>query len=146
MWQTLLGPLADIADTVLKRVLPAEKMSEAEREQFKAQFQVALMSAERERMETAMSAIIAEAKSADPFTSRARPGFLYVIYALILFGIPMGILSAFQPEIAARIAEGFRAWLAAVPEFLWGVFGTGYLGYTMAREYGKGQILKARKA
>lgn len=81
----------------------------------------------------AMEAIIAEAKSADPWTSRARPSFLYVIYVLILCGIPMGILSAFSPEIAVRIAEGMKAWLAAIPEALWAVFGVGYTGYTVAR-------------
>ena len=145
MWQSLLGPLADLADTVLKRVLPAEKMSEEERGQFKAQFQVAMMTADKERMETAMSAIIAEAKSADPWTSRARPSFLYVIYLMILFSVPMGVLSAFRPDLAAAVADGMRAWLGAIPDMLWGVFGAGYLGYTGAREYGKAQILKMKK-
>nr|MBA3605212.1 hypothetical protein [Acidimicrobiia bacterium] len=37
-----------------------------------------------------LSAILAEANSADPWTSRARPTFLYVIYVMILIGVPMG--------------------------------------------------------
>ena len=84
-----------------------------------------------------LSAIIAEANSEDPWTSRARPSFLYVVYIIILSALPMGLVSAFEPEIAARIAEGFRLWLAAIPESMWGLFGVGYLGYTGAREYGK---------
>lgn len=84
-----------------------------------------------------MSAILAEAQSNDPWTSRSRPGFLYVMYILILACIPMGILSAFHPEIAVRIADGMKAWLAAIPEELWAVFGIGYLGYTGARSYDK---------
>jgi len=80
-----------------------------------------------------MSAILAEAKSIDPWTSRARPSFLYVMYTMILASIPMGIISAFRPELAVAIAEGMKAWLAAVPNELWAVFGIGYTGYTVAR-------------
>ena len=80
-----------------------------------------------------MSAILAEAQSSDPWTSRARPSFLYVMYALILFAIPMGVLSAFRPEVAIQIANGMKAWLAAIPDSLWAVFGVGYTGYTVAR-------------
>ena len=84
-------------------------------------------------IEIQLSAIIAEAKSADPWTSRARPSFLYCIYLLILMSIPMGILSVFRPEAAVQVAAGMKAWLAAIPDMLWGIFGTGYLGYTVAR-------------
>jgi hypothetical protein len=68
--------------------------------------------------EIQLSAILAEAKSSDPWTSRARPSFLWVIYIMILCGIPMGILSVFSPAIADQIADGMRAWLAAIPEAL----------------------------
>ena len=39
-----------------------------------------------------MQAIVVEAQSTDPWTSRARPSFLYVMYALILWAIPMVLL------------------------------------------------------
>jgi len=84
-------------------------------------------------MEVQMSAIIAEAKSTDPWTSRARPSFLYVMYAMILMSIPIGIVSVFSPASATQIAEGMKAWLSAVPTELWTVFGVGYTGYTVAR-------------
>lgn len=84
-----------------------------------------------------MEAIIAEAKSADPWTSRARPSFLYMMYALILWAIPMGLISAVNPGMAKAIAEGMTAYLRGIPEELYALFGTGYLGYTAARTWGK---------
>jgi hypothetical protein len=88
-------------------------------------------------LEVRMSAILAEAKSADPWTSRARPSFLYVMYAMILAAVPMGVLHAYNPVMAVSIAEGMRAWLAALPDELWWLFGAGYLGYTGARSLDK---------
>ena len=84
-----------------------------------------------------MQAIIAEARSTDPWTSRARPSFLYVMYALILWAVPMGLIAAAQPEMAKGIAEGMTAYLRGIPEELYALFGTGYLGYTAARTWGK---------
>jgi len=87
-------------------------------------------------------AIIAEAQSKDPWTSRARPSFLYVIYAMILFGIPMGIVSAVSVETATAIAAGTHAWLQAIPSELYALFGAGYLGYTYQRSQDKKLIAK----
>ena len=84
-----------------------------------------------------LSAIIAEANSNDPWTSRARPSFLYVMYAIILWAIPMGLIAAARPDMAHNIANGMNAYLAGIPEPLWALFGTGYLGYTAARQWGK---------
>jgi hypothetical protein len=84
-----------------------------------------------------MQAIVAEAQSADPWTSRARPSFLYVMYALILWAVPMGLISAVNPGMARGIAEGMTAYLRGIPEELYALFGTGYLGYTAARTWGK---------
>lgn len=80
---------------------------------------------------------MAEAQSADPWTSRARPSFLYVMYALLLWSIPMGLIAAAQPETARAIANGMNAYLSGIPEPLYALFGTGYLGYTAARTWGK---------
>lgn len=105
----------------------------AQRDAAKLELLKAQQDGQLKEIEIQMSAIIAEAQSEDPWTSRARPSFLYVMYALILASIPMGGLSAFQPEIALRVAAGMQAWLAAVPDELWTVFGIGYMGYTVAR-------------
>lgn len=75
--------------------------------------------------------------SADPWTRHARPTFLYVMYMLLLWSIPMGLIAGAHPATAAAIIAGMRAYLAALPEPLYALFGTGYLGYTAARAWGK---------
>ena len=84
-----------------------------------------------------ISTIETEAQSADPWTSRARPAFLYVMYILLLWAVPMGLIAAVSPRIAANICAGMTAYLNALPEPLYALFGTGYLGYTAARQWGK---------
>lgn len=122
----LVGQLID-------KVFPdKEKADAAKLEMLKMQ-----QTGELETIKVGMSVMLAEAQSADPWTSRARPSFLYVMYIMILAAIPMGILSAFSPEIAARIATGLQAWLAAIPEGMWATFGLGYSGYAIARSYDK---------
>ena len=49
----------------------------------------------------------------------------------------MGILAAFNPTAAKEIAAGMNAYLNGLPEPLYALFGTGYLGYTAARQWGK---------
>jgi hypothetical protein len=89
------------------------------------------------QMAQQMSVMLAEANSADKWTSRARPSFLYVMYAMILWSLPMGIVYAINPVLAGHIADGMQASLAAIPESLWTLMTTGYLGYVGAREIGK---------
>lgn len=93
-------------------------------------------------IETRMSVMIAEAQSKDPWTSRARPAFMYVMYIMILAAIPMGVLSCFNPEAALSIAEGMKLWLAAIPSAMWSTFGIGYSGYAIARSMDKRQLKK----
>ena len=81
--------------------------------------------------------LIEETGSTDPWVRRARPAFLYVMYALLLGAIPVGLVAAVRPAVADAIARGMAAYLAAIPEPLYALFGTGYLGYTVAREWGK---------
>ena len=73
----------------------------------------------------------------DSWTSRARPTFLYVMYLLLLWAIPMGLIAAVQPAVARNMAAGMSAYLNAIPEPLYALFGTGYLGYTVARSWAK---------
>ena len=67
-------------------------------------------------LSTQMQAIVAEAQSSDPWTSRARPSFLYMMYALILWSIPMGLIAAVDPRMAKGIADGMTAYLRGIPE------------------------------
>ncbi|MGE0774480.1 MAG: 3TM-type holin, partial [Sphingomonadaceae bacterium] len=94
-------------------------------------------SQDMEVLRTQLSAILAEAQSSDPWTSRARPSFLYVMYVLLLWAIPMGLIAAAHPEMAAAIGQGMNAYLTGIPDSLYALFGTGYLGYTAARSWGK---------
>ena len=119
----------DLGCKIIDKIFPDK--SEADRN--KLRLLEMQQTGELKGLEIQLSAIIAEAKSVDPWTSRARPSFLYVMYAMILAAIPMGVLSVFRPEIAAQIGVGMKAWLSAIPDLLYGIFGTGYLGYTVAR-------------
>ena len=73
----------------------------------------------------------------DPFVSRARPAFLYVMYAMIPAALPVGALAAVWPGVAAAVSAGIAAYLRALPEPLYALFGAGYLGYKAARQWGK---------
>lgn len=94
-------------------------------------------SGELDSLKVEMSAIIAEESSPDPWTSRARPSFLYVMYLMLLLAVPVGVLSVFNPGAAEHFKSGMVGYLQAIPDSLYALFGTGYLGYTAAREYGK---------
>ena len=121
----IIGPIAGIID----KIIPDPKARDAAKlELLKLQG-----SQEMEQVRTQLSAIVAEAQSPDPWTSRARPSFLYVMYVLLLWAIPMGLIAAAQPAMAKDIASGMNAYLAGIPEPLYALFGTGYLGYTVAR-------------
>jgi Holin of 3TMs, for gene-transfer release len=69
--------------------------------------------------------------------SCAPSSFLYVCYCMILAAIPMGVLYAFDPNHAQKIALGLGAWLAAIPDPVWQLFTVGYLGYTGGRSWEK---------
>lgn len=125
----LTGPLLGLIDDLFTS--DAER-AEAKRRLLEQDGQQRLAEAAQQ-----MSAILAEANSADPWTSRARPTFLYLMYLMILAGVPMGALSAFDPGLAGRMAEGMGAWLAAIPEPMWWLFGAGYTGYTAGRSFDK---------
>jgi len=47
------------------------------------------------------------------------------------------VLSAFDARMAVNIGNGMTAYLRGLPEELYALFGTGYLGYTAARQWGK---------
>lgn len=126
---TLLSPVTAILD----KIIPDPKIRDAAKlELLKLQG-----TQEMEMLRVQYSAIIAEAQSSDPWTSRARPTFLYVMYALLLWSLPMGVIAAVAPDTAHAIASGMNAYLAGIPEPLYALFGTGYLGYTAARTWGK---------
>ena len=127
--QGILSPITQLLD----KIIPDPRARDAAKlELLKLQG-----SQEMDVLRVQLSAIVAEAGSTDPWTSRARPSFLYVMYAIILWAIPMGLIASVRPDMAKAIATGMNAYLAGIPEPLWALFGTGYLGYTAARQWGK---------
>lgn len=92
---------------------------------------------ELDQMKVSLSAILAEANSADPWTSRARPTFLYLIYAIILLCVVGAVVGIWWPDHVATASSNLTNLLAAIPESLWWLFGAGYLGYTSARSFDK---------
>jgi hypothetical protein len=126
---SLIGPLTSIIDKIIP---DKEARDKAKLELIKLQG-----SQEMEQLQTRLSAIVAEAKSADPWTSRARPSFLYVMYAIILWALPMGLIGALSPRTAGAIAGVMTSYLNGLPEPLYALFGTGYLGYAVVRQWGK---------
>ncbi len=125
----LVGPIVAIID----KVIP----DKAARDKAKLELLQLQGSQDLAEIQARLSAIVAEANSLDPWTSRARPSFLYVMYLLLLWALPMGLVAAFRPDKAMAIAQGMNAYLTGLPEPLYALFGTGYLGYTAARQWGK---------
>ena len=126
---SIIGPVSKLLD----KIIPDPQA----RDQAKLELLKLQGDQEMATITAQMQAIVAEAQSADPWTSRARPSFLYVMYVLMLWSIPMGLIAAADPRLAAGIANGMTAYLRGLPEELYALFGTGYLGYTAARTWGK---------
>jgi hypothetical protein len=127
--EAIVGPVSRLLDKIIP---DPEARDRAKLELIKLQGDQ-----EMQAIGVQMQAIVAEAQSADPWTSRARPSFLYVMYTLILWAIPMGLIAAVNPKLALGIGSGMTAYLRGLPEELYMLFGTGYLGYTAARTWGK---------
>lgn len=127
--EAVVGPLAKLID----KIIPDPQARD------RAKLELLKLQGDQEAAQIAqqMQAIIAEAQSPDPWTSRARPSFLYVMYALMLWAIPMGLIAGARPDMAAAIGTGMTAYLRGLPSELYTLFGTGYLGYTAARTWGK---------
>ena len=130
---SLISPLIGPVSKIIDKIIP----DKGARDRAKLELLKLESNQEMEQLRLQMSAILAEANSADPWTSRARPSFLYVMYILLLWSLPMGLISAIKPEVAHNIANGMNSYLAGIPEPLYALFGTGYLGYTVARQWGK---------
>ena len=90
----LITQLLPVVGEVIDRVVPDPKA----REEAKLQMVKQAQEGKFKQAEQQLSVIMAEAQSKDPWTSRARPAFLYVVYLLILTSIPMAIVHAFNPE------------------------------------------------
>src|SRR5690349_22703862 len=93
----IVGPVAKLLD----KVIPDPQARD------RAKLELLKLQGDQEMATIAvqMQAIVAEAQSSDPWTSRARPSFLYVMYTLILWALPMGLIAAADPKMAVGIAN-----------------------------------------
>ena len=112
----VFGPIANLLD----RIIPDPRLrDEAKLALLKLQGDQELVAIDKQ-----MQAIVAEAQATDPWNSRARPSFLYVMYALVLWSIPMGMIAAADPKVAAAIGTGMTTHLRGIPDELYTLFGT----------------------
>lgn len=133
----LIAPLLEVGKSLIDRIFPDKTAQAAQRAH--AELALAQLQQDGALKETAqqLSVILAEAQSTDPWTSRARPSFLYVVYILLLTSIPMGVVYAVSPSTAADITSGFKSWLDALPSEIVELFKWVMLGYIGGRSYEK---------
>ena len=133
-----LSGIFSIGSKIIDKIFPdPEQKAKAQLELLQMQ-----QNGELEQVKVQLSAIITEAQSADPWTSRARPSFLYVVYILLLWSLPMGVLFVINPDAAERFTDGFKAWMNAIPEPILTLFGTVMLGYVVGRSWEKVKGIK----
>ena len=136
----MIGAIIPALTPVLGKVVDHMFPNPADQERAKAELLKLQGSHEMQRVEQQLSAIIAEAHSQDPYTSRARPSFFYVMYTVILLCFIGGIVGVWYPAEMEQAGLNVKTLLGAIPEEMWWLFGTGYLGYTGARSYEKTKL------
>lgn len=77
--------------------------------------------------------MFAEASSNDKWTSRARPSFLYVVYTIILWGLPLSLAGIWHPDMVKDFIQLFGHYLDAIPQKLYDLFTYVMLGYVTSR-------------
>ena len=73
MWQMLIGPVSDLINTVLKRVLPPEKMSEGDRAKLEAEITLELAKQDFQGLLGQLEINKVEAGSTNWFVAGWRP-------------------------------------------------------------------------
>ena len=123
-----LGKLATSLRVAITGIDPAKA---AELQQIVSQLEL-----ETQKAQSAM--IVAEASSSDPWTSRARPAFMWVFYIMLVFiGMVAPAIGIWYPNYMTLFFMNVKLGLAAIPDSLYTLFGAGYLGYTGARSFDK---------
>jgi len=123
-------PLLELGGQIINKLIPDPEA--------KAKAQLDLLAlqqnGELKEIETRMSAITAEANSSDPWTSRARPSFMYVMYMVIIsLTIVAPVLGVFFPTEMGMFFANVKTGFAAIPDVMWDTFLYGFLGYSAAR-------------
>ncbi|MEQ9349707.1 MAG: 3TM-type holin, partial [Alphaproteobacteria bacterium] len=106
----LAGPLFGLIDKLFT--------SEDERAAAKQKLLELEQAGELEATRQQLSVILAEAQSADPWTSRARPTFLYLMYVIIMMCVGGAIAGIWWPDSVTTAAQNMTNLLGAIPERL----------------------------
>ena len=112
---TGLSSIFDLGKDLIDKLIPDPQAKAAAQLQLltlQQQGEFKEIDANLEAMKTSTSAINTEGASADKWTSRARPAFLYVIYTVILFGLRI-VPTPHTPgrgSPSAPSGSGHRAW------------------------------------
>lgn len=119
--------LFDVGKALIDKLVPDPQTN--------AEMQLKLMELDStnglQSLQLQMSAIVAEANSTDPWTSRARPSFMYLFYAIVVFMVIMApMIGVFYPEKMDLFFMNVNKGFMAIPEAMWWTFTAGFLGYS----------------
>jgi hypothetical protein len=125
-----LAPVFSIGEKLIDKLIPDPKAkAEAAKELLILQ-----QNGELKELETRMSAILAEAQSSDPWTSRARPSFMYLFYLVVVVLVLIApFVGVFYPVEMDQFYHNVESGFKAIPEAMWWTFTTGFLGYAGLR-------------
>lgn len=117
----------DIASKVIDKLVPDPAAN--------AEMQLKLVeldkNCELQELQLQMSAIVAEANSTDPWTSRARPSFMYLFYVIVIFMVVIApMVGVLYPEKMDLFFMNVNKGFTAIPEAMWWTFTAGFLGYS----------------
>ena len=129
----ILGGIGILARDIREAIVGKEITPELQ-----VQLQQKAMDLELATVNAQMEMITAEAKSSDPWTSRARPMFMYIFYSiLVVCGIVAPLVGIFFPAEMGLFFSNMALGFKAIPADLYALFGAGYLGYTGFRTFEK---------
>lgn len=95
MWQLLIGPVSEVINTILKRVLPPEKMSESERAQLEAQITLELSKQDWQGIIAQIEVNKVEAASTNWFVAGWRPAVGWVCASALAYHYVVQPLASF---------------------------------------------------
>lgn len=125
----IFGGIGNLATSLREAIVGKEMIPELQ-----VELQRIAVSIELETQKAQSAMIVAEASSSDPWTSRARPSFMYVFYFMLLsIGIAAPFVGIWYTAQMVTFFANVKMGLAAIPDSLYTLFGAGYLGYTGAR-------------
>lgn len=119
--------LFDVATSIIDKLIPDPEAAAAAKMKLLELDQQGRLT----ELQLQMSAIVAEANSADPWTSRARPSFMYLFYAIVTFMVIMApMIGVFFPDKMDLFFMNVNKGFLAIPEAMWWTFTAGFLGYS----------------